>query len=193
MGDDDTLWRQCFATLGLVYRIKRSCKSFHIFFGRKKQQLLTAILFANSWNWLWKPTSSKTFWSHMIAFMSKLWNAYLFKEENIYPHINQIHFIYYRIPESEKAKTFRIARFFTQKLFRIKRVNRDTFAFATKVRKTREFQVFLVNPESFYTIRTVSWLSREFLSYPGSLWNLLNVFKLSVQSLDCPDSFKMSR
>ena len=92
-------------------------------------------------------------------------------------------------PESEKARTFRIARFFTQNIFRIKRVNRNTFAFTTKVLKTREFHVFLANmhnveselfgdfpeyPESFYTIRTVFLIIQK-------------VSKLSEQSLERPD------
>ena len=44
-----------------------------------------------------------------------------------------------------KSKNFPESMIFHAKTFRIKRVNRDTFAFATKVRKTREFYVFLAN------------------------------------------------
>ena len=44
-----------------------------------------------------------------------------------------------------KSKNFTDSNIFHAKTFRTKRVNRDTFAFATKVRKTREFHVFLAN------------------------------------------------
>ena len=44
-----------------------------------------------------------------------------------------------------KSKNFPDSKIFHVKTFRIKRVNCDTFAFATKVRKTREFHVFLAN------------------------------------------------
>ena len=44
-------------------------------------------------------------------------------------------------PGSEKAKTFRVH----PKTFWIKRVNLDIFDFATNVRKTRQFHVFLAN------------------------------------------------
>ena len=44
-----------------------------------------------------------------------------------------------------KSKNFPVSKIFHTKTFRIKRVNRKTFAFATKVRKTREFHVFLAN------------------------------------------------
>ena len=105
-----------------------------------------------------------------------------------------------------KSKNFPDSKKFHAKTFRIKRVNRDTFAFATKVRKNREFMYFwlmclmsnwmkselfcdfLDYLERFLTIWTVSWLSGQFLDYPGSLWNVLKVFRLSLQSLDCPDS-----
>ena len=42
-------------------------------------------------------------------------------------------------------KNFPDSKIFHAKTFQTKRVNRDTFAFATKVRKTREFHVFLAN------------------------------------------------
>ena len=42
-----------------------------------------------------------------------------------------------------KSKDFPDSEIFHAKTFRIKRVNLDTFALATKVRKIREFHVFL--------------------------------------------------
>ena len=42
-----------------------------------------------------------------------------------------------------KSKNFPDSKIFHAKTFRIKHVNRDTFAFTKKVRKTREFHVFL--------------------------------------------------
>ena len=44
-----------------------------------------------------------------------------------------------------KSKNFPDSMIFHAKTFRIKRVNRDTFAFATKVCITREFHNFLAN------------------------------------------------
>ena len=48
-------------------------------------------------------------------------------------------------PRDRKSKNFPDSKIFHAKTFRIKCVNRDTFAFATKVRKTREFHAFLAN------------------------------------------------
>ena len=44
-----------------------------------------------------------------------------------------------------KSKNFTDSKIFDAKTFRIKRVNRDTFDFATKVCKIRELHIFLAN------------------------------------------------
>ena len=44
-----------------------------------------------------------------------------------------------------KSKNFPDSQIFHAKTFRIRRVNRDTFAFATKVRKTREFRMCIMS------------------------------------------------
>ena len=82
-----------------------------------------------------------------------------------------------------KSKNFPDSKIFHAKTFRIKRVNRDTFAFATKVRKTREFQMCIMS----------NWMESElfgdFLGYPESLSVVQTVSKLSWLSLECPESF----
>ena len=106
-----------------------------------------------------------------------------------------------------KSKNFPDSKIFHAKTFRIKRVNRDTFAFATKVRKTEEFHFccqkcikldwmepelsyeFLDNSESCCTIRTLSGLSRQFLAYPDSLWIVRTVSKWAGKFKDFLNSF----
>ena len=92
----------------------------------------------------------------------------------LYSSEYNIHLIFEHLTRVRKSKNFPDSKIFHAKTFRMKRVNRETLAFATKVRKTREIHVFwqiciisnwmesdlfgdfLDYPESFYTIRTVS-------------------------------------
>ena len=97
-----------------------------------------------------------------------------------------------------KSKNFPDSKIYHAKTFRIKRVNRDTFAFATKVRKTREFHVFLANEhnvklDGVWIIWWLSGSSGKFLYYPDSFLIVQTVSILSGQSLECPESFYIIR
>ena len=118
-----------------------------------------------------------------------------------------------------KSKNFPGSKIFHAKTFRIKRVNRDIFDFATNVRKTCQFHVFLGNLhkigkkckemiiwmdsgisgqsldflDNFWIIRIVSGLSGKFLKYPDSLWIIRTVSRLSGQFLNYPDSLLIIR
>ena len=52
-------------------------------------------------------------------------------------------YTYYKMKKSKKKNPQR--KIFHAKTFRIKGVNRDTFAFATKVHKTKEIHVLLAD------------------------------------------------
>ena len=115
---------------------------------------------------------------------------------------NQVSEYKYRV---RKSKNFLESKIFHAKTFRIKRVNRDTFDFATKLCKIREFHIFFGKcawswigwsqnyPVTFQIIRTVSGLSGQFLDYPDSLWIVRTVSRLSGQFLNYLDSLWIVR
>ena len=83
-----------------------------------------------------------------------------------------------------KSKNFPDSKIFHAKNFRIKRVNRDTFAFATKVRKTGECHVFLPNLhnvglDGVWIIRWLSGLSGKFIDCLESFWIVRTFLRLS--------------
>ena len=91
-----------------------------------------------------------------------------------------------------KSKNFPDSKIIHAKTFRTKRVKRDNFAFATKVRRTREYHVFLANMHNVELdgvgiIWRLSGLSGKFLLsrqlIVQTVWNVLKV------PLDFPDSF----
>ena len=93
-----------------------------------------------------------------------------------------------------KSKNFPDSKIFHAKTFRIKRVNCNTFAFVTKVRKTGECHVFFPNVhkvglDGVWIIRWLSGLSGMFLYHTDIFWIVQTVFRLSEQSLGFPDSF----
>ena len=98
-----------------------------------------------------------------------------------------------------KSENFPGSKIFHAKTFRIKRVNRDTFEFATKVLKTCKFHVFLGNVHkigkqnvkklsNLWFIWIDSGLSGQSLDFLDNFWIIQIVSGLSGKFLDYPDS-----
>ena len=149
-----------------------------------------------TWRSFWHSVKNAQFHptKHLSQWVPKL-EAEWYSTPSIFSaHLNFRLFVPGGQARVRKSKNFPDSKIFHAKTFRIKRVNRDTFAFATKVLKTREFHVFFANVHNVelngvWFIWWLSGLSRKFLYYPDSLWIVRTVSRLSGQSLDCPDIF----
>ena len=92
-----------------------------------------------------------------------------------------------------KSKIFPYSKIFHAKTFRIKRVNRDTFAFATKVRKSlsrhtcQSAKTIVIQKCTIWMLQTIKYLSRNFLY---AVESFRTNWKLSRSSGNFPDHLK---
>ena len=106
-------------------------------------------------------------------------------------HIKGKIFIFFwyigHFPRVRKCENFPDSKIFYAKTFRIKRVNRDIFDFATNVRKTCQFHVFLGN------VHKIGKKNAKNVKKWSNPWIIWIDSGLSGQSLDFLDNFLIIR